>query len=308
MTSLRGGVGFEGRKTKRLFQMPYTVSVSFDKFVENISLTGDHREIANNRKERIVSLLENDFTILDSFATGSIPRYTALKGVADLDVMVVLHFGKHIDKKTPAQVLQAVRDSLGAYRTNVRKNGQAVTLHYESWPDVDIVPVSRTVNDAGTVSHYNVPDMNTGNWLISRPRKHSSDLDAKASICGSQFRQIIRMIKQWNKSHSELLESYHIEVMALKTFNSSITDFSWAVFQYFDNAAKLAASSLYHEGDYVDDYLDWQTRPEVVKRLETARDKARDAWYETYNGRGNHKKAIETWRQIFGDKFPAYGT
>lgn len=71
--------------------MPYTVPASFNKFVENISLTGDHKETATARKDRVVSLLSNSLTILDGFATGSVPRGTALKTVADLDVMVVLH-------------------------------------------------------------------------------------------------------------------------------------------------------------------------------------------------------------------------
>ena len=48
----------------------------------------------------------------------------ALTGNADLDVFVVLHFGKHIKNKLPSQVLQSVQDSLGEYR----KNGQAVTF------------------------------------------------------------------------------------------------------------------------------------------------------------------------------------
>jgi hypothetical protein len=111
--------------------------VSFDKLVENISLTGDHHEVADARKDRAVSLLGNGFTILDSFTSGSVPRLTALKGHADLDVIVVLLWAKHIKGKSPEQVLQDVRDALGEYRTNVRKNGQAVTLYYESWPGVD---------------------------------------------------------------------------------------------------------------------------------------------------------------------------
>ena len=86
--------------------MPYTVPVSFEKFVENISLTGDHHDIADARRRRVVSLLGNTFTILDSFPSGSIPKDTALKGYADLDVMVVLHWTKHVKNKSPEQVLR----------------------------------------------------------------------------------------------------------------------------------------------------------------------------------------------------------
>ena len=114
------------------------------------------------------------------------------------------------------------------------------------------------------------------------------------------------MIKEWNKEHSEFLQSFHIEVMAIRIFDSTISDYPWSLFQYFEKAVKLATSSLYYEDECVDDYLDSEQRQEVIKRLETARDRARDAWYLTYNGRNRDKEAIEIWRQVFGERFPAY--
>ena len=288
--------------------MPSTVPTSFNKFVENISLTGDHKETATARKDRVVSLLSNSFTILDAFATGSIPRGTALKTVADLDVMVVLHWSKHIKGKSAEQVLQDVRDALGEYRTNVRKNGQAVTLYYDSWPNVDIVPVSRTTDSDGSVNHYNVPNMTSGRWLESRPRRHANAIDAKANKCGDCFKPLVRMVKQWNIAHSDLMESYHIEALSLKAFDGVISDYPWVVFQFFDKAVTLVKSSLPYEGGYADDYLDNDDeREEVLNRLEAARDKARTAWYLTYDRRSEHEGAIGIWRQVFGDKFPAYG-
>lgn len=288
--------------------MPYTVAVSFDRFFENINLSGDHHDIARARRDRLVSLLEKHFTILEAFPTGSIPRFTAVTGHADLDIMVALHYGKHIENKTPAQVLQSVRDALSEYRTNVRKNGQAVTLGYETWPDVDVVPVSRSVNESGATTHYNVPDMNRGVWIESRPKTHSNAITAKNTLCGASFKKLVKMIKWWNHQHSSLLQSYHIEVMALKICSGPLNDFSWDVYCYFKEAATLAESYLWHDGSFADDYLDWQSRPEVVKRLCTARDKALSAWHATYGTNDDHKTAIGLWKQIFGDKFPAYGS
>lgn len=287
--------------------MSYTVPAAFEQFRENIELSGNHRETATKRKDRIVSLLKDNFEILEAFPSGSIPRYTAVKGYADLDVIVVLHYGKHIKNKKPSEVLQAVRDCLGDYRTNVRKNGQAVTLYYDTWPNVDIVPASRTVNGDGSVNHYDVPDMNTETWLEARPKKHSNRLNEKNEECGLEFKRIIKMIKWWNHQHSGLLQSFHIETMAIKTFSGTITDYPWYVYRYFDNAAILAGSPLWYETGFADAYLDSTTRNEVVKRLETAREKARLAWYLTYGENSDHKRAIEKWREIFGDKFPAYG-
>ncbi len=137
--------------------MPYTVPASFNKFFENINLPGDHRDTANSRKDSIVSSLKKNYSIIEAFPSGSIPRFTAVKGYADLDVIVALHYANHIEGKKPSEVLQNIRDSLSDYKTNVRKNGQAVTLYYKTWPNVDVVPVSRAVDENNNITHYNIP-------------------------------------------------------------------------------------------------------------------------------------------------------
>ena len=60
--------------------MAYTVPYSFDLFFDNINLGGDHRSDAATRRDDLVSLIENDFEILEAFPTGSIERYTAVRG------------------------------------------------------------------------------------------------------------------------------------------------------------------------------------------------------------------------------------
>jgi len=285
----------------------WTVNAGFEAFYNAINLSGDHRSTANTRRDSVVKALSNNLQIIESFNSGSIHRYTALKGYADLDVIVALHYGKHIEGKTPQQVLQLVRDALGEHKNNVRKNGQAVTLHYKTWPNVDIVPASRVVDNIGNVTEYQIPDMNTGAWISTNPKIHSNDINARSSVAGTGFRRIITMMKWWNKKHSDYLQSYHIEVMALRIFDSHISDYSWNVFQYFEKAAKLAETSLWHDKGFVDNYLDYNSRQEVVKRLQTASNLARDAWYLTYGENNDHAGAIKKWQQIFVDKFPSYG-
>lgn len=287
--------------------MPYTVPVSFDKFRENIEPPNYDRETATARKDHLISLLKNKFEILDAFPTGSLPKYTAVKDHADLDVFVVLHYGKHAKDKKPSEVLQAVRDCLGEYKTNVRKNGQAVTLYYKTFPNADIVPVYRSTDENGNFTHYNVPDMNTETWIASNPVTHTETLTQRNESYGMEFKRIIKMIKWWNHQHSHLMTSYHIEVLALKILVGKFSNYPWEVFQFFEKAIGLVQSSLWYEWSYVDSHLDWTTKQEVIKRLETARDSARDAWYKTYDKNSDDEGAIKTWRQIFGNEFPSYG-
>jgi hypothetical protein len=286
--------------------MPYTVPVSFDKFRENIEPPNYDRAAATARKDRLVSLLSDDFEILESFPTGSLPRYTGIKNYTDLDIMVALHYGKHIEGKKPSQVLQSVRDSLSEYKP-MRRNGQAVTVYYNTWPEyVDIVPVSRVVEN-GNLLYYNVPDMNTETWIPSNPNLHDEDLTKRNKEFGQEFKRIIKMIKWWNKKHSDLLQSFHIEVMAYYSLTGTFSDYSWDVHVLFDNASKLIAAPLKHRFGYVDEYLDSKTRLEAKNRLKVAKDKSLTAWHKTYGSNSDHQGAIELWRQIFGEEFPAYG-
>ena len=287
--------------------MPFTVTYSFDKFRENIEPRSYSREIATNRKNHLVSLLENDFEILDSFAMGSLPRYTAVKDHADLDIMVVLHYGKHVKDKLPSDILQSVRDCLGHRYTNVRKNGQAVTLYYKTWPNVDIVPVSRSVNDDNSISHYNVPNMNDENWIKSQPIRHSNELTERNSSIGYQFKRIIKIVKWWNLQHSSYLQSYHIEVLTLKILTGTFSNYPWEIYQFFEKAVTHVSSPLWHNINYADSYLTQTNRDAALNRLSTARDKSKEAWFKTTGDNDDHEGAIKIWRQIFGDKFPAYG-
>lgn len=287
--------------------MPYTVGGAFDGFYEKINLVGDHREIANSRRDAVVEILKKSLTVLDAVTTGSIPRFTALRSVADLDLLVALHYGRHIKDQKPSAVLQAVRDALGEYRVNVRKNGQAVTMYYKTWPNVDIVPAARVTNADGTISHYEIPDMTRETWLRSNPPKHSSTIEARSSLCGTNFRKVIKMAKAWSRGHGDLLQSYHIEAMAVAAFTSTMSDITWDSFFMLDKMAGLVSGPFWYEDAFIDGYLNAAARADALSRLERARDTARSAWYATYGGNSDHKTAITLWREVFGDDFPPYG-
>lgn len=101
--------------------MAYTVQASINKFIENISLTGNQSDTAEKRAKSIVGLLSKEFNILEAFPMGSLITNTSLKGYADVDIMVVLHYGQHIEDKTPTELLQDVRDCLSEYNTKMAK-------------------------------------------------------------------------------------------------------------------------------------------------------------------------------------------
>lgn len=283
--------------------MPYTITISFDKFIENISVSGNQGETAQSRSQSIVDLLAKDFHILEAFPMGSLVNGTSLKGHADADVMLVLHYGKHIKGKTPEIVLQEVRDKLSEYNTRMaKKNGQAVTLYFKTWPNVDIVPACRVV-DGENFYCFELPNMNDGSWIQARPRTHIQNM----TLLSANKLNLIKIMKEWNRKHSSYLSSFHIEVM-ISSYDNFYSNYSWHVFKCFEHlndklSYKIPSPS--GVGGYVDDYLSHSDRSEAKNRIATAIEKSRMAWYAAHNG--NEKESIEGFGKIFGERFPAYG-
>lgn len=260
--------------------------------------------MANARKDWVVGRLRSGgLNVLDSFAIGSIPRYTALQDHADLDVMIVLHFGQHIKNRTPSQVLSDVKTALGSGAGAVRRNGQAVTMRFQSWPNVDVVPASRLVDDSKQVTGYEIPDMNRGTWLGTNPPGHSVEMNLAAVAHGEKFRRVIKMIKEWNRLQEVRLQSYHIEVIALKVA-ATWDDHSWPLYRWFE-AAKGNMGFCWHAGADVSAYLSYDRAQRASNQLGMASSLAQSAWYSAY--KGEHKQAIALWRSVFGQKFPTYG-
>jgi hypothetical protein len=118
------------------------------------------------------------------------------------------------------------------------------------------------------------------------------------------------MAKWWNIKHSGYLQSFHIEVIALNTFSSRLSesDYPWHAYCWFKNAAELVTTgNLWYDISYVDSYLDATKRREAVARLRRAETQARQAWHLTYGANNDHRSAIARWRTIFPERFPACG-
>jgi hypothetical protein len=292
--------------------MAKTVKAAFEEFHDRINITGDHRETCRARKDALVDHMKKTLTIVDSFQSGSIPKYTALKTLSDLDVIVALNYSKHCKDKKPSEVLAAARSALSTYKIGARRNGQAVTVKYDTWPNVDIVPVYR-VADGDKILHYCIPDMNTETWIEAKPVSHANKIDELAGSRGAEFRKIIKMMKWWNHVNNGYLESYHIEVLAVQEL-ASFTEWSWNVYQFIEKmhtsiSTCILSPCLLYDGSYADKYLKSADRTEVSNRLNGAKGNALSAWYATTasNPNKSEETAINLWRKVFGDKFPIYG-
>ena len=280
--------------------MPYLVSTSFGCLLEDLTIPSDQRRLAEARRVAVSALLAKSFEVLDAFSTGSIPRQTGLKGTSDIDAMTVLHFGKHVDGRSPIRLLESVRDVLADYNARiVRKNGQAVTLYFATWPNVDIVPAKRVTLANGGHALY-IADGNAEEWIPTDPVGH----DRAMLAASDKVRQLVRVMKCWNRAHSEYMTSFDIQRTALATwineFDTAEASWPWMVKSFFEKAIELTGPATTMSIGY-----NLETWVGLRARLERGKELALDAWYQAHTG--NFEASIERCRIIFGDKFPAHG-
>jgi hypothetical protein len=294
--------------------MAKTVAAAFQEFRQKIEPPAYDRAAAIARRDRLFSVLSKRFEIIAAFPSGSIPRYTAVKAHSDLDILMVLHWTKHVDGRTPAAVLRSVRVPLALYHPAVRRDGQALTINYGSWPKVDVVPAYVVKGTDGKPALYYIPDAIRGVWVPTNPPIHDADMEHANSDqgCGLAFKRMIKMVKWWNIRHGGVLQSFHIETIALELFQGAkMTEalYPFHLQTFFKGAhALVKAGSFYHRGQPVDDYLTPPKRRAAVARLAVAERRANAAWLAGVVPRRTDARAVALWKGLFNSPlaFPSY--
>ena len=286
--------------------MPTTIQAGFQKFKENLEITGNQSAKVADRQKNVRDAVSKEMTVLSDFVTGSYQRSTMIAPLseADVDVFVVLD-PKYYEQNGQASLLDKVKRAVAKTYTDTKisRAGQAVTVKFSDF-FVDVVPGFNR-NGGG----YLIPDSTVPRWIETDPKKHVelwADLNKKKN---GLFVPLVKMLKQWNRKHSWLFRSFHLEALAYDVLqNVTINDYPSGCRYVFDKARdKLTwlSDPAGYTGN-VGVYLDTQAKRDDAKsKLQAAYDKAIDA--ERLAGEGRILAAYDKWRVIFGDYFPAYG-
>jgi len=225
---------------------------------------------------------------------------------ADIDIFVMLD-SSYFQQGGQAALLDKVKATLKKEypkTPKISRNGQAVTITFSDFV-VDVVP-SFFRQGGG----FLIPDSVNARWVSTDPKKHVEIWSTANSNHNGDLVPLIKMVKAWNRQHSSLLRSFHLEAMILEILtNVTINDFSSGARFVFDKARQAVKGAMYDPAGYggnLADYLNTQQKiDDVVSRLETAYTRAVDA--ESLEKQGKTSAAVDKWRLIFGDYFPAYG-
>lgn len=291
--------------------MATTTSKAFEEFKEHLKLTEAQRTAVSSRRDATAGYVKNafpatsDMPIRRTKLIGSAGRDTIIRPLEDIDLMAVFENKEGVFEKyrwDSRSFLYRVRDALKAYSAVkvVGARGQAVRFFYADAPHVDVAPVFKW---SGT--GYGLPS-GAGGWLTTDPDEHKAHFKRRNEELGYRVKPIVRMIKQWNRSHSHYLRSFHLEVMVNQAFSRLGDDSRDACEKFF--AWAKSNVTVYdpagHSGD-LSTYLTYTNRQNLISNLESAR--ARAASANDAERSGIHREAIRQWGIVFGSEFPGYG-
>jgi hypothetical protein len=288
--------------------MPTTIAQGFAKLQENLQITDLQDATVDTRQKNIREAVAKELTVLTSFVTGSYRRDTLIAPLAkaDIDIVVILD-PSYYSADGHANLIDRVKRVLKVtYPTTpeISRDGQAVTISFTDFK-VDVVPAFHRKGGG-----YLIPDSVLKRWIESDPTQHVTIWNNANIVHLQQLVPVIRMIKQWNRAHSALLRSFHLETLIMQVLNnvtiSNLPSAARFVFDKAREACKFVVNDPAGYGGNIAAYLDTKEKvAEVVRRFETAYAQAVEA--ERLAAANQIPQAFLKWRTVLGDSFPAYG-
>lgn len=283
-----------------------TIAEMFAEFEKNLEI--DAREQISDRYGEITCCLnkkyrETESKTANSLQVGSYGRYTAIRGISDLDMIYMMpksQWDRFKDGRQSA-LLQEVKNTIkGRYpKTDIRGDGQVVVVSFNNH-EIEVVPAFEL--DDGS---FKYPDTNNGgSWPITKPRSEIKAISDKDKDKNYNLRPLCKMARAWKNKHAAVMGGLLIDTLALNFLNST-TDYDTKGHSTYDCMARDFFKFLSEEPDQ-DYYLAPGSNDpvKVKKKFQKKAAKAYDlclAAIQAQEQSNAHKK----WKKVFGRPFPS---
>lgn len=260
-----------------------------------------------------ISLYDPSSVLIGSYDRDTLPRYLS-KG--DVDVMVVMHFSDNKNwysaEGTSLALQKFQRVLSSAYpQTRCSVDRNCVSMHLKEFR-LDVVPAFYFTDGS-----YCIPDTYRKTWLKTQPKEFARLITTINKNMDGCFVPFIKMIKAWNARWTTTrIRSFHLECMLIEAVKAENQKFPYDLMAnyFFEKLPTYLANAAFDpiSGDRLDQYLDSGApstyRQILIRRAEAVAKSAHEA-YETghFMDGWYTKTAIDQWKKIFGEFFPAYG-
>lgn len=302
--------------------MASTVRAAFQEFARKNELTEIQVSDVKRKHTGVRACLESSLTVATAFLTGSYARSTMIRAPKDVDLFVVLDYLSHGRDYYEAydgtqKVLNRFHAVLKACYPNtpIRKDGPSVNLDFAT-VGFDAVPAFRR-NGGGFV----IPNRPGIGWISTNPTAHATLTTEMNGLTGGEFVPLVKMFKVWNRWRYEKMTGFHLEMaMAAAWPRRPIAQFPYQQVPVKHGSYAAAATALFPAlanqlsdgsmtdpaglGGTIDQYLHRDDRSRTIEKLRASAESAVIA--RRLEANEQHEWAINRWRNIFGDFFPAY--
>lgn len=283
-----------------------SVATMFDEFIKNLAI--DNVQQISDRYAEITCCLnkkyrDTDSKTANSLQVGSYGRYTAIRGISDLDMIYMMPKSEWDRFKNGRQsaLLQEVKETIKKRypRTDMRGDGQVVVVSFGN-QEIEVVPAFE--QDDGS---FKYPDTNDGgSWPITKPReeiKAISDMDKEKNY---NLRPLCKMTRAWKNKHAVVMGGLLIDTLAYK-FLKSTSEYDKKSYSYYDFMVRDFFKYLSELPDQ-DYYLapGSNQRVNVKKKFQRKAKKAYNLSLKAIEAE-SQSGVNEKWKKIFGRPFPS---
>ena len=295
--------------------MATTIKESFKEFANNVNITDRQGTVVANCKANVIAKIKakldlhpEEARVIGSWDRDTLTRYLS---EADVDVMVMLHYGKNKNWDTAdgtAQVLQRFKAILDeAYpKTPCGIDRHCVTMQLNEFR-LDVVPAF--AQDSGG---YTIPDTYRKQWIRTDPITFADNMTAVNKRMDGCFIPLVKMLKAWNREAGKPLKGFHLECMLYERYKGYDKAYTYDSMLplLFEALPGYIAATCYDPvtGDRVDGYLGTDTPGSDRRRAITKAERAAARAREAFDDESKYPTtAIKEWKDLLGEFFPAYG-
>lgn len=286
-----------------------SVAVIFRDFLSNLRIT-NHITI-EDRYAGITRSLNKYFRTLDSTANnlqvGSYGRWTAIKGVSDLDMLYIMPSSDWSRYNKEGGQSKLLSDTKAAIQerystTAVTVDRLVVCVKFQNF-NVEVQPVFK--QDDGS---FKYPDTyNGGSWKVTKPKEEITATSAVDDDQNGNLRRLCKMLRAWKNKHGVGIGGLLIDTLAhnFLTQTARYADKSFASYDCMVRDFFYYASNLPQQERYA--ALGSRQHVKVKQKFQKPAKRAYELSLKAIEAAGKDSEG-ERWKKIFGRDFPATRT
>jgi hypothetical protein len=281
----------------------------FDGLLANLKV--DNNTVIGARRDEIAKALNKEFRSLEGstgnqLMVGSYGRFTAIRGISDLDMLFYLPSSLWDDYKGengPIDVLTRARNAIQARypNTGVKVDRLVVVVQFQNFM-FEVQPVFEQGDGS-----FKYPDTYSKSWKVTKPRDEIKEISTCDAITNGNLRKLCRIARAWKNKHGVVMGGLLMDTLAYNFFQKT-TDHDAATTATYDLMVRDFFGFLSEEDDH-DHYqaLGSNQDVKVKKNFQSAAKTAYDQCLKAIDAEGN-ATVNGKWKKIFGQPVPSADT